>query len=202
MAKCRECGKTYSVWTAELGAEICNDCLLAQREAHPQQESPTPPVLTSGTAMNQGPAYRKCPYCAEQILPEAKKCKHCGEFLNSSLQDTRTVPRKSGRKPLGTTFIMVGLLCVGIGLINTTKGSDEEMYEGIVSSTKHNLGEMRELNRLAGGRFQGSEESIQNDLSNHSSSLESIQNARFARIMWFCLCGGVLFVLGLVLRAQ
>ena len=23
----------------------------------------------------------KCPWCAEDILPEAKKCKHCGEFL-------------------------------------------------------------------------------------------------------------------------
>ena len=25
---------------------------------------------------------KKCPYCAEKILPDAKKCKHCGEWLN------------------------------------------------------------------------------------------------------------------------
>jgi hypothetical protein len=29
----------------------------------------------------QAPATKKCPYGAETILSEAKKCKHCGEFL-------------------------------------------------------------------------------------------------------------------------
>ena len=24
----------------------------------------------------------QCPYCSEKILQTAKKCKHCGEFLN------------------------------------------------------------------------------------------------------------------------
>jgi len=26
-------------------------------------------------------ARRRCPFCAEKILSEAKKCRHCGEFL-------------------------------------------------------------------------------------------------------------------------
>jgi hypothetical protein len=28
---------------------------------------------------------RKCSFCAEEILPGAKKCKHCGEFVHATL---------------------------------------------------------------------------------------------------------------------
>lgn len=31
------------------------------------------------------PEYKKCPYCAEEILAEAKKCRYCGEFLDEEL---------------------------------------------------------------------------------------------------------------------
>jgi len=27
---------------------------------------------------------RKCPYCSEEIQEQAKKCKHCGEWLDGS----------------------------------------------------------------------------------------------------------------------
>lgn len=43
-----------------------------------------PPVATQASDKT-----RTCPYCAEQILAAAKKCKHCGEFLDKSVQRER-----------------------------------------------------------------------------------------------------------------
>jgi hypothetical protein len=41
---------------------------------------PTTVVVSAPVAQPTG---RKCPYCAEDIQPEAVKCKHCGEMLNT-----------------------------------------------------------------------------------------------------------------------
>ncbi|MEO0114379.1 MAG: hypothetical protein ABIK93_02760 [candidate division WOR-3 bacterium] len=34
---------------------------------------------------------KKCPFCAEEILTDAVKCKHCGEWLNKSLVEPQRV---------------------------------------------------------------------------------------------------------------
>lgn len=38
---------------------------------------------------------KKCPYCAEEIQDEAKKCKHCGEWLEGNLKADITNTAKS-----------------------------------------------------------------------------------------------------------
>jgi hypothetical protein len=50
---------------------------------------------------------RKCPFCAEEILSEAKKCKHCGEFLNGSRPSTA-----DGGETVGVVLLLVPLAAV------------------------------------------------------------------------------------------
>lgn len=63
-----------------------------------------------------------CPFCKEQIRIDAIKCKHCGEFLNSQLRQTRVAECQS--QPSRGVAAVLSLIIPGAG----------QMYRGDIAS--------------------------------------------------------------------
>jgi hypothetical protein len=50
------------------------------------------PASTASTPQQSAPQQKACPFCSELILATAKKCKHCGEFLDGSRSVVAATP--------------------------------------------------------------------------------------------------------------
>jgi len=87
---CPHCGQWLEAPQEMMGEAIdcpsCNGSIELPKPAA-QSETETPPE----------PETKDCPYCGEQILTKAKKCKHCGEILDALLKRQRQAELRSSQ---------------------------------------------------------------------------------------------------------
>jgi uncharacterized membrane protein YvbJ len=65
---------------------------------------------------------KACPFCAEQIEDAARKCKHCGEYLDPSLRSVPVAETQVRKKKaaahlnkLSWAFALFAFLAFGLG---------------------------------------------------------------------------------------
>lgn len=79
-----------------------------------------------------------CPFCAERIATAAKKCKHCGEFLDGRTAPARKGSGSAGRIILGVVFGFA--LLITLVLISGNSGTeDNKDRTGVESWMRMNL---------------------------------------------------------------
>jgi predicted Zn finger-like uncharacterized protein len=84
-AKCKSCGHRFPLVLE----------LFAATDDPPERAEGTTAIFKIDKPVTP-PEFRECPFCCESIPREAKKCKHCGEWL-----DTKKHPGKDASLDLG-----------------------------------------------------------------------------------------------------
>lgn len=72
--------------------------------------TPTSPVTTNESVI-------RCPYCAEVIAAAAKKCKHCGEYLDQSLRQSAVPAPAAQQAWIPGVAAVLSLVIPGAGQI-------------------------------------------------------------------------------------
>jgi DNA-directed RNA polymerase subunit RPC12/RpoP len=136
---CSNCSGKLKVPDNLVGRSVkCPRCSTAikvpgKATAPPARQEPEPedlaPVEQASTQATQD-----CPFCGEQILTKAKKCKHCGETIDVTLRAAEEARRES-RKPtrkraaltspsyVGMILGLVGALLLVAGVFTPVFGS-------------------------------------------------------------------------------
>src|SRR5881397_1429002 len=83
------CGHTFQRSDEQLKSPVA--CPACGKALSVVIQSPATATPTAG-ASTEAEATKRCPFCGEVILAIAKKCKHCGEFLDRPPQDSPFTP--------------------------------------------------------------------------------------------------------------
>ena len=103
-APCPKCGTALTISSPQT-TPMAEDrpTLAAVRLAQPDM-----PVRRVEPAPVRESEYKDCPFCGEEVLAKAKKCKHCGEVLDVALraaEEARREVRRESRSRRGDVHV-------------------------------------------------------------------------------------------------
>lgn len=135
--KCSQCKQELEAPEVMRGKTIlCHHCqantVVSEHELEPSEnDEPMPFKLKEQT--------KDCPYCGEEILEKAIKCKHCGEFLESNavnsyqpsydsppIQNTPSSPDDFNWKPILYLLLIVGGI---ISVLSLSSSTIKELFQ-------------------------------------------------------------------------
>jgi hypothetical protein len=97
----------------------CPGCLQPVEVPRPLPVAAAPELPPAGEGR---PQERRCPFCAEPIRPEARKCRHCYEFLDRDLavakarEEEERIKRVVALEEKESRLARLSLICSVIGM--------------------------------------------------------------------------------------
>jgi hypothetical protein len=87
VGKCKRCGQRLTIPWPEPMADVVD----ANSWVHSATLDDEEPIMLPEPVSSRTADTIECPYCGEEIRAIARKCKHCGEFLDASLRGQSVV---------------------------------------------------------------------------------------------------------------
>jgi len=126
---CPHCNQQLEIPDELLGRVVACPLCSGQMQIPANNVSVPAMPVQSEPASQDEQSVRQCPFCGEQIMATAIKCKHCGEMLNQSTSAGKSKGGSTLKKVCKWIMIVWSIFCLvnvisGLGLAGGTMSDD------------------------------------------------------------------------------